>query len=410
MANCLTSSQSLLSAASIEARLLQARPNQTGTNADSEIEHLEFCVAPGFSPRNQVRDQGHTQGLIDKLGDDSFDSREEASTELKAKGPRAFSALINGLNNKDPEIADRCKRALDELFKTEKVDFKIRDSNFTHGLNYVNSPSMDLLKDRKVRDKVLERLNDLDMSILPADLKLRMDRHLAGLTEFTPEQFRQLPKPQQYLLNLYALGESAKLHKHLGFESTFSVDRPPTADQMPEWSLKMLSRALAVEKSVAQSPLFIKEANLAMNAAVRLLATETEPTRVDILKDSLKHFNATMTLTGTSDSLNAAMALADREHALLGTPAAQQAMEDVRADLAAGKDLAALANFRTNILKPVGGDAYRSPAVLHMVSKLTPKQMETLAEAIPAANRQAFLRQARLVAVGRQVPSLPRID
>lgn len=50
--------------------------------------------------------------LVARLGDDSFQVRQQASRELEKIGRSAKQALLAGLNSRDPEIRSRCRRLL----------------------------------------------------------------------------------------------------------------------------------------------------------------------------------------------------------------------------------------------------------------------------------------------------------
>ena len=62
---------------------------------------------------------GEASRLIRQLGDDSFAGREEASRQLLARGRAVLPALRQGALDRDPEIATRCRRILDELWSAE---------------------------------------------------------------------------------------------------------------------------------------------------------------------------------------------------------------------------------------------------------------------------------------------------
>src|SRR4051812_34975964 len=51
--------------------------------------------------------------LIEQLGDDDFDVRENATDELKALGPAARTALQKARNHRDLEVAKRARRCLE---------------------------------------------------------------------------------------------------------------------------------------------------------------------------------------------------------------------------------------------------------------------------------------------------------
>ncbi len=53
--------------------------------------------------------------LIKKLGDDDFNTREAATKEIAGKGPGVIPQLKAHLKAKDPEVADRCERLINEL-------------------------------------------------------------------------------------------------------------------------------------------------------------------------------------------------------------------------------------------------------------------------------------------------------
>jgi hypothetical protein len=60
----------------------------------------------GDERRREIR------GLVQRLGDDSFEVRESASRKLIAEGAAAVTALERALKHRDPEISHRAKRCL----------------------------------------------------------------------------------------------------------------------------------------------------------------------------------------------------------------------------------------------------------------------------------------------------------
>src|SRR5262249_12175999 len=61
--------------------------------------------------------------LIPRLGDDSFETREQASTDLRAAGPRAAPILRRAARSTDVEIARRACECLEVL--SSKRDYRI---------------------------------------------------------------------------------------------------------------------------------------------------------------------------------------------------------------------------------------------------------------------------------------------
>ncbi len=58
------------------------------------------------------------EGLIRKLGDNSFDNRESAKNALVAEGSVAAPLLTRALESTDPEVAGRAKECLQQIGKS----------------------------------------------------------------------------------------------------------------------------------------------------------------------------------------------------------------------------------------------------------------------------------------------------
>jgi HEAT repeat protein len=67
---------------------------------------LSLAVAP---PKSEV------EWLIEKLGDDNFDTRHDAQDSLFRMGDKAREALRRARKHEDVEIADRAHRILEKL-------------------------------------------------------------------------------------------------------------------------------------------------------------------------------------------------------------------------------------------------------------------------------------------------------
>lgn len=70
---------------------------------------------PGISQDKQSVDEKRIQKLIEDLGSANYETREEATKELKKIGTRAISALEKAKKSNDPEIAQRAAEILKEI-------------------------------------------------------------------------------------------------------------------------------------------------------------------------------------------------------------------------------------------------------------------------------------------------------
>jgi HEAT repeat protein len=66
-------------------------------------------------------DTNRAQALIEKLGDDSFDIRQQAQTELKKMGPMIIPLLRQGLKHPDLEVRNRSRECLNSIEADKNV-------------------------------------------------------------------------------------------------------------------------------------------------------------------------------------------------------------------------------------------------------------------------------------------------
>jgi hypothetical protein len=73
---------------------------------------LPTGLAPAGEPKPDPSDDAKAAALVEKLGADSFEVREDAYAQLQKMGKAAVKALEAGAKHKDKEISERCKRLL----------------------------------------------------------------------------------------------------------------------------------------------------------------------------------------------------------------------------------------------------------------------------------------------------------
>jgi hypothetical protein len=66
----------------------------------------------GADPEPSDADRARAAALVEKLGSDSFEVREDAYARLQKMGKAALKALEAGARSPDKEVSDRCKRLL----------------------------------------------------------------------------------------------------------------------------------------------------------------------------------------------------------------------------------------------------------------------------------------------------------
>lgn len=106
--------------------LIPFLPFELVTDSAAEVKELEATLKRAGVPtdadslvkffRNRTLSESDQQRLIKairRLGDDSFDVREQASAELCRAGWSATRYLLLGTTDSDPEIARRCERCLE---------------------------------------------------------------------------------------------------------------------------------------------------------------------------------------------------------------------------------------------------------------------------------------------------------
>jgi HEAT repeat protein len=89
-----------------------------------------FCLAvlfalPSAGVARQKQDKQIAE-LIEKLGDDSYETREEAQKSLEKIGEPAWDALVKAKTHKDLEVRKRARKALAAIF-TGRLDRLIGD-------------------------------------------------------------------------------------------------------------------------------------------------------------------------------------------------------------------------------------------------------------------------------------------
>jgi hypothetical protein len=98
------------------------------TAPTSDVRRIEFGVKPAVA--HQVEE------AVKRLGDSSFQERENAMKELVAAGAPAYRALRKAANSKDAEIAQRARTALGQLrqkFPENKLQIREEDLVQTAG-------------------------------------------------------------------------------------------------------------------------------------------------------------------------------------------------------------------------------------------------------------------------------------
>jgi hypothetical protein len=91
---------------------------------DADVSALKAVGIPTDGPglatyfkrrTSTIADESHIKELVQRLGDDEFKVREEASRQLVMLGPRARPFLQVALKDSDPEIARRAQDCLDRI-------------------------------------------------------------------------------------------------------------------------------------------------------------------------------------------------------------------------------------------------------------------------------------------------------
>lgn len=69
---------------------------------------------------------------IESLSHHRFHIRQQAQEDLEALGSRAFSALLVGITNRDPEVRERCSRCLARILHRQPPPFSPSDTDMEH--------------------------------------------------------------------------------------------------------------------------------------------------------------------------------------------------------------------------------------------------------------------------------------
>jgi hypothetical protein len=98
----------------------------------AEIRNIEFGIRPGEGIGKKVDD------AVKRLGDESFDTRENAVGELVAVGAPAYKALLRAAKSSEPEVARLARSALEKIRQKlpedklrVKEDDTVRTTEFT---------------------------------------------------------------------------------------------------------------------------------------------------------------------------------------------------------------------------------------------------------------------------------------
>lgn len=80
-----------------------------------------FCLAvlialPSVGVARQQKQEKQIAALIEKLGDDSYDAREEAQKSLEKIGEPAWDALVKAKTHTDLEVRNRARKTLAAIF------------------------------------------------------------------------------------------------------------------------------------------------------------------------------------------------------------------------------------------------------------------------------------------------------
>ena len=77
--------------------------------------------------------QDPTRALIEKLGSDSIEEREEAARRLSDMGPAAIPHLQAALSRKDSEVAQRARRLLDAITPRDRYRYRLERADRKSG-------------------------------------------------------------------------------------------------------------------------------------------------------------------------------------------------------------------------------------------------------------------------------------
>jgi hypothetical protein len=144
---------------------------------------LPAGLAPAGEPKPEPSaDDAKAAALVEKLGADSFEVREDAYARLQKMGKAAVKALEEGTKHKDKEVSERCKRLLALATRPEvevALDALLHDKDSTLVLKL---PSYERFK-KLFGDDPKARTLFVEVYTREGDL-------LAGL-ERDPKQFEQ---------------------------------------------------------------------------------------------------------------------------------------------------------------------------------------------------------------------------